>query len=527
MSRQRLRPSLSESTATICPRCNGKGTIRGVESLALSILRLIEEEAIKEHTTQIEAKVPVSVAAFLLNEKRQAMHVIEQRHQVNVFVIPDPHLETPHYHVTRFRQDTSSEERSYTRISEPQEATYTPQRAASAPKAQHPSRQHKDTARITRTTRQARIQAAEKPSLLKRCQLYPRSLYPSRETRTEAKNTTHTDTRHAQTRRPLRQTPKSQRDTSSERQHKATRPAKEQVQLKTPTSDNNRKADQVQERRERRQLRQVWIEQTQQSEQAQQTQPPKANKPKKAKVADKVADISPEKQSTQVIETKVTPVSTHVAEITAPESVNTAPVDNTETARTENTRRTRRSPRHLRAAGQRRKRDDQPGTPEGSASIAPIITSDTPAPILDDALMAYTLAEQEAVESKPKRKRAPRQKSADTSTATKVEAQLQDALSEIDAKPAENATQDKAKRTRHTDKANSLDSTPDVAPAETSTEAKSKSKAKPSAKAAKPKAKAQSSAAADATAPSATEVDVKDSASKSKAPKAKGIQAQQ
>ena len=105
MSRQRLRPSLGESSNHVCPRCNGQGTIRSNESLALSILRLIEEEALKENTAQINAQVPIEVATYLLNEKRGSVSDIEVRHKVRVLVIPNPNLETPHFDVQRLRND--------------------------------------------------------------------------------------------------------------------------------------------------------------------------------------------------------------------------------------------------------------------------------------------------------------------------------------------------------------------------------------------------------------------------------------
>ncbi|MEM5730253.1 ribonuclease E [Shewanella algae] len=136
MSRQRLRPSLEESAAHICPRCNGQGTIRGTESLALSILRLMEEEAIKENTSQIEAIVPVDVAAYLLNEKRKAIRITEQRHDVEVYVIPDPHMMTPNYRVVRHRKDDQISEVSYQRVEEPEKKLYEPRKLerAAAPK---------------------------------------------------------------------------------------------------------------------------------------------------------------------------------------------------------------------------------------------------------------------------------------------------------------------------------------------------------------------------------------------------------
>lgn len=109
MSRQRLRPSLGESSHEVCPRCHGQGTIRSVESLALSVLRLIEEEAMKEQTGRILAQVPVDVGTYLLNEKRRMIQEIEQRQKLDVIVIPNIHMETPHYQVQRIRQDDRRE----------------------------------------------------------------------------------------------------------------------------------------------------------------------------------------------------------------------------------------------------------------------------------------------------------------------------------------------------------------------------------------------------------------------------------
>ncbi len=122
MSRQRLRPSLGESAHHVCPRCSGHGTIRGTESLALSILRIIEEESIKDNTGQIEAQLPVPVATYLLNEKRKSVNVIEKRHGVSLLLIPNPHLETPHYEVIRHRPDEIITDASYdVELKEPDE----------------------------------------------------------------------------------------------------------------------------------------------------------------------------------------------------------------------------------------------------------------------------------------------------------------------------------------------------------------------------------------------------------------------
>ncbi|NVN55048.1 ribonuclease E [bacterium Scap17] len=110
MSRQRLRPSLGETSGVVCPRCDGQGTIRDVRSMALSIMRLIEEEAMKERSSQIRAILPVPVATYLLNEKRATLFDIERRQGVNVVLLPNPELDTPHYEVVRLRDDHVDED---------------------------------------------------------------------------------------------------------------------------------------------------------------------------------------------------------------------------------------------------------------------------------------------------------------------------------------------------------------------------------------------------------------------------------
>jgi ribonuclease E len=109
MSRQRLRPSLGESSRITCPRCMGQGAIRGIESLSLSIIRIIEEEALKDNTAQVRAVLPTEIAAYLLNEKRQTIIDIEKRQSVSVIVVPSQHLLTPQYEVERVRMSDFSE----------------------------------------------------------------------------------------------------------------------------------------------------------------------------------------------------------------------------------------------------------------------------------------------------------------------------------------------------------------------------------------------------------------------------------
>jgi ribonuclease E len=112
LSRQRLRPSLGETNHIPCPRCHGTGHIRGIESTALHILRITQEEAMKENSAVIQVQLPVEAATFLLNEKRAEIHAIEHRMGVKVVLVPNIHLETPNYKIVRLRHDDISEETS-------------------------------------------------------------------------------------------------------------------------------------------------------------------------------------------------------------------------------------------------------------------------------------------------------------------------------------------------------------------------------------------------------------------------------
>ena len=130
LSRQRLRPALNEGSHITCPRCNGTGVIRDAESSALHVLRLLQEEAMKENTAALHAQVPVDVATFLLNEKRNDITKIESRLKVNLVLIPNKNLETPHHHIERLRHDDPRLEESKTSfdlVQSPEaETTWTP-----------------------------------------------------------------------------------------------------------------------------------------------------------------------------------------------------------------------------------------------------------------------------------------------------------------------------------------------------------------------------------------------------------------
>lgn len=124
MSRQRLRPALGDAHQEVCPRCAGLGHVRGVESLGLAVLRLVEEEATKDNVSQLVIQLPVSVATFMLNEKRAQIDAIEKRHSVRLVLIPNPHLETPHYDIERIKDGNEKQTSSHQLITTPEiEAT--------------------------------------------------------------------------------------------------------------------------------------------------------------------------------------------------------------------------------------------------------------------------------------------------------------------------------------------------------------------------------------------------------------------
>lgn len=135
MSRQRLRPSLGETRSEVCPRCSGQGTIRDIESLALSIMRIMYEEATKDKTKEVQAILPVSVATFLLNEKRKQISEIEKQQSVRVIIIPNEAMDTPHYELNRIRDDESEQGDD--------KASYTlkPERKANAPRSTAPRKE--------------------------------------------------------------------------------------------------------------------------------------------------------------------------------------------------------------------------------------------------------------------------------------------------------------------------------------------------------------------------------------------------
>jgi len=142
LSRQRLRPALAEMTYIPCPRCTGTGHIRSTESAALHILRILEEEAMKENTGAVHVQIPVDVATFLLNEKRDDIRTIELRHKVNIVLIPNIHLETPAHEIVRLRHDQLNLEDqalpSYKMVEAPPTEAYQPPSAQTEARPSRP-----------------------------------------------------------------------------------------------------------------------------------------------------------------------------------------------------------------------------------------------------------------------------------------------------------------------------------------------------------------------------------------------------
>lgn len=170
MSRQRLRPSLGETTSKVCPRCSGQGSIRSTKSIALSILRLVEEEAQKERSAEIRAITPVAVATYLLNEKRKAISNIENRNDTRVLIVPNEHMVTPHFEVQRLRDDEAgSIETSYKIVAATEETATEELKAKpdAAPAAQ-PAVQQLQPAEVAPAPAPVTKEEPKKPGLLTR-----------------------------------------------------------------------------------------------------------------------------------------------------------------------------------------------------------------------------------------------------------------------------------------------------------------------------------------------------------------------
>ncbi|MBA6390755.1 ribonuclease E [Colwellia sp. BRX10-3] len=389
MSRQRLRPSIGETSQGVCPRCSGTGHVRGVESLALSILRLMEEEAIKDNTQQVQAQVPVPVATYLLNEKRRSVFHIEKHHSVNILIIPNPNMVTPQYEVIRVRNDEGIEEASYDmaiKQAVPEEAIM-PKfdkeiskrvepllQGMSSPK-QAPKKQ--EPAPVVESK-------AESKSLITGVVSWVKALFAAEEkveVKPAPKKAPESNTRNSE-RRPQRARQGQRRNNRNDSRNEG----------RNDSSNDSRNESRNDTRNDKRKPQEVSDDSANKQSNATPTtakpQKERVQKPKEEKVAErrqrrnnrkKVRVNSDVKNNTHVEDVKVeaaAPVSNVVdtstvdtiqvensAVVETTNNVETVTVEQTaNTAKDEQQRpRSRRSPRHMRAHGQRRRQSAEAG----------------------------------------------------------------------------------------------------------------------------------------------------------------------
>ncbi|MBU2892605.1 ribonuclease E [Colwellia sp. D2M02] len=391
MSRQRLRPSIGETSQGVCPRCNGTGHVRGVESLALSILRLMEEEAIKGNTLHVQAQVPVPVATYLLNEKRRSVMHIEKHHNVRVLIIPNPHMDTPQYEVLRVKNDDSIAEASYdlpVKQAELEEAKMpkfdkeahkrdepmiqgmsAPQRANKSAENIAPSNNTKTAEKTTgffgwlkglfvsEAVEEAPVVPAEKPK-------------PTHEKRNNSRQGQRRNNRGNNRNRNDKNNDASgnQANDKKAESNRNTRPARDDNQnrpKKQPRKNNDAdktqgvKEEKVAERRQRRNNRKkVRVNKNEQNN-------AKDNKLEQT--------AKPQPKNTKTIPAKEEHITAKEVAIDVDTSVT---AENAEVKTSEDRPRNRRSPRHLRANGQRRRRNNENDTQAKPDEIKAEVTTE-------------------------------------------------------------------------------------------------------------------------------------------------------
>ena len=360
MSRQRLSPSLGESSHHICPRCQGTGKVRDNESLSLSILRLIEEEALKENTKQVHTIVPVQIASYLLNEKRKAISNIEKRHNVDVIVAPNEAMETPHFSVFRLRDGEEVNELSYNLAKihcekdESTEESLVSRNVETTVVAEQPA---VESAAVALSISEAAPTPVERksnePSLLAKIIAKIKGLFASESEENKPKNNRTSRNSNRNQRRPQdRRTSRRPRSENNEterteeqvrniRERNQRRPRRNLVEESIAESAVNstpvfeaqdEKTEQVTQRRQRRDLR------------------------KRVRVEDNEISV----ENNEIIVEQMPEVD--VVEVQAVQDDEKTVRQNQE--RSERQDRQRRTPRHLRAANnQRRRRNQEPKSP--------------------------------------------------------------------------------------------------------------------------------------------------------------------
>ncbi|MEP0354905.1 MAG: ribonuclease E [Paraglaciecola sp.] len=406
MSRQRLRPSLGDSAYHVCPRCSGHGTVRGTESLALSVLRIMEEESIKDNTGQIEAQLPVNVATYLLNEKRKSVRSIEKRHSVQLVIIPNPNMETPHYSVARRRPDEAAQDMSYKLPLIEQEETITDKTIAPALAKEQPALQSLIEPNKTRST-QAPKNVSKEDSVLSKIGKWLSDLFkvetkevPNKNTRTSNQGNSQRKGRNSRNDRNRRNSKNYDRNEKNERNDKSSK--RNERSDRKPRNDN---------RKPRRNDKDKATENVTQVNQSSEVRNNTAPAKKKEKVAErrkrrdtrrsvrvdsekventKSSTLIAKEESANVdsIESNLAPeVTVAVTNVDIPTEETTsidfeATSEQAEASNVSNDEeqkprtRSRRSPRHVRAAGQKRRKDtdvsDETVTDSKSVEVAEV-----------------------------------------------------------------------------------------------------------------------------------------------------------
>lgn len=378
MSRQRLRPSIGETSQGVCPRCNGTGHVRGVESLALSVLRLLEEEAIKDNTLHVQAQVPVPVATYLLNEKRRSVFHIEKHHKVHVLIIPNPHMDTPQYEVIRVRKDESISEASYDLpvAQATVEEAVMPKFDKEAARRDEPALQGMSapTKRAPQAEKPSpapapvKKQATESTGLIASIAKWLKGLFGTEEVVEEKPAPKHkprrsNDRRSQRGKQGQRRNNRNDRNDRGEKadkkphnrqelKNKDTKDDKQVKQNRKPQQERAQKPkeEKVAERRQRRNNRKKVRMNENNDAQATENVTKQAQKPaKQHKKADNAPVKAKEAKTDEVLE------ATNVEQTVEQNNVQTA----ADKPAKEERPRNRRSPRHLRSHGQRRRRQNE------------------------------------------------------------------------------------------------------------------------------------------------------------------------
>lgn len=393
MSRQRLSPSLGESSHHVCPRCSGTGIVRDDESLSLSILRLIEEYALKDNTSQVYARVPVTIAAYLLNSKRDAIKAIETRQNIQIIVDPDSELQTPHNEVNRIRVGEEAYIPSYLRQQVKDlfgpNATPEEQAAVERPAPERPALSSLTLAQETKPISELVINNKERestkssgPGFFSKLFASIKGLFSTEEeepVKPRAKNNRRDD------RKPNnRRNNRNNRDNRNNRQTRDRRNnpnqdvAKEQIvkeeqQTQRRERNNNNRRRNNEEKPQQTdaavaELNTTNVAANSEAPQKEEKRYPVKERRQRRNLAKKVriTDQETVEQSTQpviaedAIVTEVAKTESAVTEVpvaTQAVAQNVTPVAEEQNGNTEDfPRRSRRSPRHLRVSGQRRRR---------------------------------------------------------------------------------------------------------------------------------------------------------------------------